>query len=88
MVEPRLDAFLPDWRFLRNWRDPALVRDDVGLCLHQQNAGLVESVVAASADTNQWYRGTDLLLLRIQEPTVKKSTGPGQANTGVSSRRL
>jgi hypothetical protein len=58
------------------------------LCLHQQNAGLVESIVAASADTNQWYRGADLLLLRIQEPTFRKSTGTGRANTGVSSHCL
>ena len=53
MVEPRLAAFLPDWRFLRNWRDPAMVRDDVGLCLHKQYAGFVEGIVAASADTYQ-----------------------------------
>lgn len=53
MVGSRHAAFLPDWRFLRNRRDSTLVRDDMGLCHREQNAGLVESVVAASVDTNQ-----------------------------------
>lgn len=33
MVEPRLAAFCPDWRFPRNWHHHAVVRNDVGLCV-------------------------------------------------------